>query len=134
MVTELDEINYRMPQSYKINALNSLVFIVCGLIGFLAHYLQWGDYQQAALIPFVLGILLLVMTPAMKSGNTVVRWAVVALTLLFGVIVSCMLIQCSGSDTTSARKMILLAVIALSCFASFGVYLNNWMEEKKSRK
>ena len=123
-----------MPQSYKINVLNSLVFIVCGLIGFLAHYLQWGDYQQTALIPFVLGILLLVMTPGMKSGNTIIRRAVFVLTFVFGVIVSGMLIECSGNDATSARKMILLAVIALSCFASFGVYLNNWMEERKAKK
>ena len=122
-----------MPQSYKINALNALVFIVCGLIGFLAHYLQWGDYQQAALIPFVLGILLLVMTPGMKSGNMIIRSVVVGLTFIFGVIVCGMLIKCSGSDVTSARKMILLTVIALSCFASFGVYLNNWIEQRKKR-
>lgn len=123
-----------MPQSYKINALNASVFIICGLIGFLAHYLQWGDYQQTALIPFVLGILLLVMTPGMKSGTGVVYTAVIALTFIFGVIVSGMLIKLSGSDSTSARKMILLTIIALSCFASFAVYLNNWMEQRKAKK
>lgn len=123
-----------MPPSYKINVLNAAVFIVCGLIGFLAHYLQWGDYQQTALIPFVLGVLLLVMTPGMKSGTGVVYTAVIILTFIFGVIVSGMLIKLSGSDTTSARKMILLTIIALSSFASFGVYINNWLEQRKARK
>lgn len=123
-----------MPQPYKVNALNSLVFIICGLAGFIAHYFQLGDYQQTALIPFVLGTLLLVMTPGMKSGNTIIRTAVMVLTFLFGIIVFGMLLKCVGKDVASARKMILLTVIALSCFASFGVYLNNWVEERKSKK
>lgn len=123
-----------MPQPYKVNALNALVFILCGLIGFLAHYLQLGDYQQTALIPFVLGMLLLVLTPGMKSGNSLIRKAVMALTFLFGVVVAVMLVKCMGKDAASARKMIVLTVIALSCFTSFGVYLNNWVEEKKQKQ
>jgi peptidoglycan/LPS O-acetylase OafA/YrhL len=120
-----------MPQSYKVNVINSLVFIVCSLIGFLAHYLQWGNYTQTALIPFVLGMLLLVMTPGMKSGNKLIRTAVVTLTLIFGLIVLVMLVNTAGNDKTSARKTILLTVIALSCFISFGIYLNNWKQEKR---
>ena len=116
---------------YHINTLNSLVFIVCGLIGFIAHYVKLGDYQQDALIPFVLGLLLLVMTPSLKNGSAVIGKVVMALTLVFGVIVLWLLLSNMGDDKTSARKMILLTVIAVSCFASFGMYLNNWMVERK---
>ncbi len=120
-----------MSTPYKINILNSLVFIGCGLVGFIAHYLRLGDYQQNALIPFVLGVLLLVMTPSLKSGSAVITKVVTVLTLLFGIIVLALLVQNMGSDQASARRMILLTIIALSSFASFGMYLNIWMEERR---
>ena len=116
---------------YKINFLNALVFIVCGMIAFFTHYIKLGGFHQTSLIPFVLGLLLMVMTPVMKSGSVLVSRAVTLLTLLFGVIVAAMLMMNMGSDKVTARKMILLTVMALSSFGSFGIYLNDWMEERK---
>ncbi|GIV33896.1 MAG: hypothetical protein KatS3mg031_1431 [Chitinophagales bacterium] len=116
---------------YKINLINSLVFISCGIFGFASHYLKLGEYQQEALIPLVLGLLLLVMTPGLRAGNVVIRKLVSFLTLLFGIIVLYLLIKSVGTDQSSARKMIVLTLIALSCFASFGVYLSSWIAEKK---
>lgn len=115
---------------FKINLLNSFVFIFCGLIGFISHYVLYGDYQQDALIPFVLGTLLLVMTPYMRMGSVVISRIVTWLTFLFGIIVLLLLLDSMGSDKATARNMILLTVIALSCFSSFGLYLNKWMTER----
>jgi len=120
-------------QSYKINLINSLVFIICGLIGFISHYVIIGDYQQAALIPCVLGTLLLVMTPSMRNGNKLINRVVTALTLLVGIIVLVSLFAGAGSGHTTARRMILLAVIALSSFSSLVWYLNNWMAQRKKQ-
>lgn len=118
-------------QPYKVNFLNSLVFIICGLIGFISHYVAMGEYHQTALIPFVLGMLLMVMTPGLKSGNIVISRLVTGLTLLFGIIVLLMLVMRMGSDKVTARRMILLSIIALSSFASLGAYLNKWVKERK---
>lgn len=122
-----------MSHPYKINIFNSFVFMSCGLVGFVLHYVKLGDYEQTALIPFVLGVLLLVMTPGMKSGIAIIRKTVIVLTFIFGVVVLVMLVRNMGNDEASARKMILLAIIALSSFYSFGIYLNNWMEERRRR-
>ncbi len=119
-----------MPQ-HRVNFLNSLVFIACGIFGFLSHYFNLGEYEQATLIPFVLGILLLVMTPSIKNGSVVIKKVVTALTFVFGSIVLYLLFKNMGSDQNSARKMIVLTLIALSSFASFGLYLSNWIDEKK---
>ena len=119
-----------MRNCYKVNIANSFVFILCGLMGFLLHYFQVGNYQQAALIPFILGLLLLVMTPGIKSGNKIICRVVMVLTFIFGSIVLAMLIINMGSDEASARKMILLTLIALSSFASFGFYLSKTIPKK----
>ena len=118
-------------QPFRINLINSLVFIVCGIIGFTSHYVTLGNYEQTALIPCVLGTLLLVMTPSMKSGSVVISRVVTVLTLLFGIVVFILLLTGMGSDKVTARRMILLTVIALSNFSSLGLYLNSWMEERK---
>ena len=118
-------------QPYKINALNSVVFIVCGLAGFISHYVSLNEYEPTCLIPFVLGVLLLVMTPGMRSGSVTISRVVTVLTFVFGVIVLLMLFWSMGSDKVTARRMLLLTVIALSSFASFGMYLNDWIESRK---
>ncbi len=120
-------------QSYKINLINSLVFIICGMIGFISHYARLGDYQQATLIPCILGTLLLVMTPPMRNGNILIGKLVTALTLFFGIVVLAILITNATGNSVTARRIILLAIIALSSFSSLAWYLNNWMVQKKKR-
>jgi hypothetical protein len=121
-----------MP-SYKINLINSLVFISCGLIGFISHYVILGGYQQATLIPCILGTLLLVMTPSMRNGNKLINRVVTALTLLFGTIVLVSLLTGSGNGNATARRIVLLAIIAISSFTSLVWYLNNWMLQKRKQ-
>ena len=118
-------------QSYKINLINSLVFIICGIIGFIAHYIVQGGYEQSALIPCVLGMLLLVMTPSVKNGSLIIGRTVIGLTFLFGVIVLVMLIINIGSSKVTTLMAVLLILIALSSFCSLVFYLNNWMDQKK---
>jgi hypothetical protein len=116
---------------FKINFLNSLVFILCGVAGFVSHYAVYSSYNQQTLIPVVLGMLLLVMTPYMRTGSRVISRIVTLLTLIFGIIVLLMLFTCMGSDKVTARRMIILTIIALSSFASLGLYLSTWVAERR---
>lgn len=121
-------------QPYKINLINSLVFIACGIIGFISHYVILGGYQQSTLIPCILGTLLLVMTPPMRNGNILISKLVAALTLFFGIVVLTILITNAATDNVTARRIILLGIIAASSFLSLAWYLNNWMAQRQRRK
>ena len=65
-------------KAYKASLLNSLILIVCGLWGFYSNV----DSQPTALIPAIIGVLLLGMNDGIKRENKTIAHIAVFLTLL----------------------------------------------------
>ena len=123
-----------MKHPYKVNIFNSIVLIGCGLGGFIGRYLALTDYQPTALIPFVLGVLLLVMTPGLKSENKIIIMVVVGLTLIFGIVISAMIVGELHGGNSNFRKITVFAIIAVSSFVSLILYLTQYRAHRKELK
>lgn len=122
-----------MGKIYKINLFNALVFMACGIGGFIGRYMEKGDFQPTALIPTVLGLLLLVMTPGMKSENKVITRVVILLTLVFGVFIGSMFFK-EAALSPLTLKVTIFGIITVSSFVSFVLYVILSRKEKAASR
>ncbi|MEO1054056.1 MAG: hypothetical protein AAFX87_25690 [Bacteroidota bacterium] len=118
-------------QPHQVNRALSFIYILAGLIGFLARYIEQGDFQYTALIPAIFGLILLPMTKGIRQENKVIAHVAVLVTLLVAVMVSSMLFK---NDFEVTRKSIIFMVIVAASLVALVIYIKGFIDKKRLNK
>ena len=118
-------------QPHVVNRLYSFLLIALGFFGFIARYLEVGDYQFTAFIPSVFGVILLFMTKGIKNENRVIAHIAVVLTLILGLMITSMLIR---SGFQGDRKSYIFLTVAVASFGALAVYVKGFIDKKKQKQ
>lgn len=122
-----------MEKIYRVNLIYSLLLIIAGFYGFVAHYMDTGEWPVTALIPVLFGGILLPMTGSIRKSNRIIAHIAVVLTLLMGVMVTVMLIINLNSGTPFTRKMAIFLVILAASLIALGFYVASFIAARKNR-
>jgi uncharacterized membrane protein len=100
-------------KAYQINKIYSIILLIAGLIGFTLRYIEVGDWQFTALIPFFFGLLLFFCTTGIQKENSAIGHIAALLTSLLVIMSIVMLSKGILGDAVWGRKQwIFLLIIA----------------------
>jgi uncharacterized membrane protein (UPF0136 family) len=111
-----------------INAINAIALILIGLWGYLGS----NSPSVTALIPVFAGIILLLLSYWLKSGNKTIAHIVVVVTLLLLFAFFKPLIGAFHRNDTAAVLRVLLMM--LTCIIALVVYIKSFINARNSRK
>lgn len=115
-----------MVHPYIVNTLNALVLIVTGIILYILN----PAHPITALVPPLLGVLLLAATYHLRKHNRFVFHTVTALTLFAGVV---FLAQINTTTFEWNQETTLLTVMGVSCFIAVAFYVGTFIKERRLR-
>ena len=115
-----------------VNLFYSLILVAIGLTGFILSYLETGDMQFTALIPFLFGIVLLLLTRGISRQNKSISHIAVLLTLFLAVFTLIMFITNLGNGFIISRKGIIFSLIIIFSFIVLTIYVIRFIRISKS--
>ena len=117
---------FKQFKPYQISAFNAISLILIGGYG----YLQSETPSPTALIPVVIGLILLVLNPGVKKENKVVAHIAVLLTLiiLFGLLMP-LNAAIGRSDNFAALRVLFMLLTTLLAIVSF---VKSFIEARKN--
>ncbi len=108
-------------KAYKASLLNSLILIVCGLWGFYSNVAP----QPTALIPAIIGVLLLGINDGIKRENKTIAHIAVFLTLLSFANIKPLIGQIAQNDAPGIfRASLMLASSLLAIIVFIQSFIN----------
>lgn len=111
-------------QPWRANFINGVILSIVGL---------WAGLTSAsgtAFIPLAFGIIFLICTPFMRSGNKVVAHIVVVITLL--VIIALMKPLFGAIERGNTLGITRLAVMIFSCIVAMVVFIKSFVNARKA--
>jgi hypothetical protein len=130
-----------MKYPHLVNAITAAILILVGLYSFSSN----PNHPPTALIGPAVGVLLLILTPGVKSNNRVVAHVVVGLTFLFGLLSLFFWVKglANGGDTgrnvdinslaEAQRRGFVFFTMAISCFIAVAFYVAGFIAKRKER-
>ncbi|MFW5886816.1 MAG: hypothetical protein ACOCUL_03580 [Bacteroidota bacterium] len=119
--------------AHLVNLFYSILLIILGIFGFLARFFEANDFQITALIPAFFGIILIFMTPAMKSNNRVISHVTVVLTFILGVFSLVKFLTGIGDGLMIDRKTIIFLLVIISSFSALSLYVLRFIRIKQEQ-
>ncbi len=123
---------------HYVTIVHALFLIVLGLFAFFTHQDFPDSPPWTALIGPGVGVVLLAMTPGMKSQNKVVAHIVVLLTFLFalatGQMMAKRIMELNGGEVFDNRAVVIFAVWTFIGLTATVLYVMNFLYNKKIRK
>lgn len=92
---------------------HAVVLVLCSAVSFVGHYLQFGVARFTPWIPATAGCTLLALHRAQRSWPRV-RWALPAVTALFGLLTLCMVVRFWPQAHQPLRKKLVFTTMSLS--------------------
>jgi len=111
-------------QPWRANFINGVILAILGL---------WAGLTSSsgtAFIPLGFGIIFLICTPFMRSGNKVVAHIVVVLTIL--AIIGFIKPLTGAIERGSTRGIIRLVVMIFSCLVALVVFIKSFINARKA--
>ena len=115
-----------------VNFIYSLFLVAIGLTGFILSYMETGDLQFTALIPFLFGIVLLLLTRGISRQSKSISHVAVLLTLFLAVFTLIMFITSFGNGFIITRKGIIFSLIIIFSFLVLTIYVIRFIRISKS--
>ncbi len=121
-----------MKQPHLINFITAFVLVCAGLFSYFSNPLR----PPTALIGVGLGLILLAMTPGLKSNNKIIAHVVVVLTLVFAIMTASMALKSRTEPDLEKRnrRLMVFGVMSLTCFAATGFYVAGFIDKRKQRQ
>ncbi|RDY61462.1 hypothetical protein DX873_04680 [Flagellimonas nanhaiensis] len=105
----------------QIIRLHSIVLILCSLIGFIGHFLQFGVARITPWIPASVGMILMFFT--LVPNKKIARYLSFFLIVSFGILVTNMLFTFWNQDFQPIRKKLIFLAMSLSSWVSILVFI-----------
>jgi uncharacterized membrane protein len=102
-----------MKEAYQVNKVYSIILMLAGAFGFVSRYIELGDVQFTALIPFFMGFILLLCTPGIKKENPVIGHLAGVLTLVLVIMSLVMLSKGLVTDGAWGKKQWIFLVVII---------------------
>ena len=107
---------FQLTIMVQIIKLHGIVLVLCSLIGFVGHFLQFGVLRITPWIPASVGIVLILLD--LIPNNRVTRYLSIFLILGFGILVTNMLFTFWGQDFQPIRKKLIFLGMSLSSWTT----------------
>ena len=116
--------------AWKVNIGVALVVLLAGMYSYLTN----PDRPVTALIGPFFGLMLLLMTDALRKEKKVAAHVVVALTLLFGILTASMAFSSRKVDDPEkrARRVLVFSAMSVACLAGTGYYVYGFVQRRKA--
>lgn len=96
---------------YKIHFL---VLLMCSIIGFTGHYLQFGIFRITPWIPATMGLLIFLTNNLFQGKKNILRHIPFLIALIFAIITTSMCIRFMPQVFQPLRKKIIFTLMSLS--------------------
>ncbi|MFA8300851.1 MAG: hypothetical protein ACEPOV_11860 [Hyphomicrobiales bacterium] len=120
-----------MTQLYRVNYVFARLLIIIGGFGFLARYIEYGDFQFTALIPTLFGLVLTLFSNGLLQDNnkSALYSLFVAVFLLVGV--GSMFIRNMISDEFLwDRKSLIFLFVTLGSLYYIWIAIKHFIRDK----
>ena len=99
---------------------HAILLILCGLISFMGHYVQFGVARITPWIPTVVGSFVLLLHFRFKNRSGLVRFLPLLPVFVFGIIVTIMCFKFLPIEDQPVRKKVVFCVMTISSWATVG--------------
>ena len=114
-----------------IAVINGIILVIAGLFSFFVN----PERPVTALIAPVAGIIIIILSPAMKKGNKLISHIIAGLTLIFAIQTAIMAFSSSKIEDSEKRnrRVAVFSIMSLSCFAATSLYTARFINIRKAK-
>ena len=113
---------------------HAMLLILCGVISFVGHYLQFGVARITPWIPTAVGSFVLLAHFRFKNKSGLVRLLPILPVFVFGFIVTLMCIKFLPQDFQPLRKKIIFSIMSISSWITVGFGIKELLKITKEKK
>ena len=109
---------------------HGIILILCSIIGFTGHYLQFGVARITPWIPAAMGLSIILANARFKTTVGLIKFIPLIIIFVFGIITSMMCFKFLGQDAPPLRKKLIFSLMSISALVTVAERL--WDLVKKS--
>jgi len=112
---------------------HTFVLIVCSVVSFTGHYMQFGILRLTPWIPATVGIITLVADHWLSDSKGLTRYAALVIIIVFGIITTNMCIRFLPQPFQPVRKKIVFSVMSLSAWITVALQMMRLFMSKDNK-
>ena len=98
--------------------LHSGILLLCSMIGFTGHYIQFGVARLTPWIPAMAGLLIFLLHVFLKNQKGVLKYLPVIAVVSFGILTTMMCLKFLPQEFQPLRKKIIFSLMSISAWAT----------------
>lgn len=95
--------------------IHSYILIICSVIAFTGHYLQFNIVRFTPWIPAIIGVIILLLN-SISENHKPLKYLLPFIVLAFGITTTIMCIRFLPQDFQPIRKKIIFSIISISAW------------------
>ena len=113
---------------------HGIILILCSIVGFTGHYLQFGVARITPWIPVAIGLSIILANWRFKTNSGFKRYLPLLMVVVFGILTTMMCIKFLAQDVPPLRKKLIFCLMSISAWVTVAGRLRVLLKENNNQR